>query len=252
MNVESAIRRSDVATASQTILTIAIVISFQFIGNWIYTREISDSMIPIPIHSMNPFSNFMMKISYMDGTYDYLYLACKIVFVTTLIYYFSMLKILKYLDEKKCKVLTYTTQFRQVIGALLLIPFLASWYFTNYSIIIFLTSWSIALFMMILSLKPESYNMLVQLNQLLAIVPICITLFWFCASYFNTDKSAVIWIILICESIIIAYIVNMIYIPMFTKEIGYYCMELNMPNRTQSTYKLWKQDLNNLVATDSK
>jgi hypothetical protein len=247
MSIESSIQRTDVANANQTLLIAATVFSFGYLGQWIYTREVTDSEEPIWIGSMGSFTNFMMKVSYMDGSYDYLYLTCKVIYVLTLIYYFSMLKILNYLDEKKCKVLTYTEQFRQVIGALLLTPFLLGWWYRDYSIIIFLTCWFIALMMMILSLKPESYNMLLQLNQLLAMIPIVIAIFWFCTEYFHVTGSSVAWIILICEALIIAYLVNIIYVPMFTKEIGYYCMELKMPDRTQSIYQRWIQDIKGLL-----
>jgi len=242
-------QRDDIIAANQTVLTTAIVLSFTWIGSWIYNDN-HQGYEPIWIRSLNSFSNFIMKISYMDGKYDYLWLTCKIIYVIVLIYYFSMLKILKFLDDRKCKVLTYTTQFRQVIGTLLLGPFLLAWFMPNYSIVIFLTAWICALGLMIVSLQPESYNMLLQLNQLLAIIPIVIGFFWFCNIYFSVPNGPVHILLIICEALVIAYLVNIVYVSMFTKEVGYYCMDLHMPDRKQDIYQKQLQQLRQFVATN--
>lgn len=211
-------------------------------------------------HFMKPYTNIIMKIDMITGNQNLIALYLQILYFTTISYWTSLKSILSYLDEKKCHVKTYTKTIKKTGVFFLLVPILLSMFssfFKMYSIALMMVSFIIWLIFLSMTLAPNSYNIMLQLNQLLFWIPLFIFITWFIETklgFYAIKKSSATTPLKDTVYKIITYgfkylllstIIKNIFMPTFTKEISYYCVNVKIPETDSNTVNMINKYIDN-------
>lgn len=240
-------------TTSLSIPLLLAVIAYPFITKWIGRLVVPSSstyglmsdvvpnvMIrPLAGYKFPEYTNLSLKLNlYRKGDDQYGMILAMLYFTMTayLITYWAMIR---YLDDKKCKVDTFRTEMRQVIGGLIAGIIIAVFLWPQYGIMISITGFALIIGAVLFSMNPAKYNMMLQLNSLLVVIPVLVWLAWKLFNWYSNRRSNVSdgmrWLWMAGVMVAVIYITKIVFVGAFVKEVGYYCNELILPSETSIT-----------------
>jgi hypothetical protein len=200
---------------------------------------------------MKNFTNIIMKIDMLSKEHNLISLFMQILYFTAISYWVSLKQILYYLDEKKCKVEAYSDIIGNSGLYIIAIPIVLSLIFNKaklYSIAIFMMTYVCWLTLLVFTLAPYSYNIMLNLNQLFVWIPLFIYVTWYLESKMGfykinspeytmilQDKIYFVALYFI-KYLTLSTVIQNVFMPTFAKEVGYYCVNIKSPEVSESSY----------------